>query len=98
MNEQPQASPMPRKAIRAVLTLFLIAAILAVIAVLGLSSLRGEIRGAVQQNNHRWCATLQLLTAKPVPRPGDPSANPSRENTYVFYVNLLQLRSEFGCA
>jgi len=93
----PQGDAVPRRAIRAVLALFLIAAVLAVTAVAGISSLHSEIRGAVQQNNHRWCATLQLLTADPVPKPDDPKANPSRQNAYVFYVNLLQLRNEFGC-
>lgn len=94
----PAGEPVPRRAIRAVLALFLIAAILGVTAVVGISSLHSQIRGAVQQNNHRWCATLQLLSAHPVARPADPAANPSRENAYVFYINLLQLRSEFGCS
>jgi hypothetical protein len=52
---------------------------------------------AVNASQHQWCATLQLLTARPVSRPVDPKANPSRENTYVFYTNLLDLRRRFGC-
>ena len=93
----PQGDPVPRRAIRAVLALFAVAAVLAVLALLGNAALHSEIREAVQQGNHRWCATLQLLTAQPVPKPDDPAANPSRENAWVFYVNLLQLRNEFGC-
>lgn len=51
----------------------------------------------VNSSNHRWCATLVLLTARPVPSPTSPSSNPSRENAYVFYRNLLDLRDRFGC-
>jgi hypothetical protein len=35
------------------------------------------------------CTALNLLTLKPVPRPSDPGANPSREISYEFYVALL---------
>lgn len=52
---------------------------------------------AVRSSNHRWCSTLGLLTSKPVPRPADPKANPSRENAYVFYAHLKTLERDFGC-
>ena len=52
---------------------------------------------AVNRSQHQWCATLTLLTAHTVPRPADPAANPSRENAYIFYANLLTLRQRFGC-
>jgi len=89
--------PMPRSAVRSVLALFAVAAIVAVLALVGYARLSADVRHQVQVGNHRWCATLQLLTADPVPKPDDPKANPSRQNAYVFYVNLLQLRNEFGC-
>jgi hypothetical protein len=52
---------------------------------------------ALNQSQHQWCATLTLLTRHPVPRPADPKANPSREQAFVFYTQLLALRHEFGC-
>jgi hypothetical protein len=51
----------------------------------------------IQHSQDQWCDTLRLLTSKPVPRPADPAANPSRVNSYQFYVNLLALRHRFGC-
>lgn len=51
----------------------------------------------VNASQHRWCATLTLLTARPVPRPTNPEANPSRENAWIFYRNLTELRQRFGC-
>ena len=93
----PQGEPAPWRVVRAVLILFAVAAIVAVLALAGYARLSADVRHQVQVGNQRWCATLQLLTAHPVPKPDDPAANPSRENAYVFYVNLLQLRNEFGC-
>ncbi|MGH3205927.1 MAG: hypothetical protein ACRDP5_28330 [Streptosporangiaceae bacterium] len=49
----------------------------------------------VQASQHRWCATLELLTAKPVPSPADPAANPSRLEAYVLYTDFRSLRQEF---
>jgi hypothetical protein len=95
---RPPARPLPRSAVRSVLALFAVAALIAIAALIGYTRLSADVRHQVQVGNHRWCATLHLLTAHPVPRPADPHANPSRENAYVFYVNLLQLRQQFGCS
>lgn len=51
----------------------------------------------VNQSQHQWCSTLTLLTAHRVAQPAAPKANPSRENAYIFYTNLLDLRHRFGC-
>lgn len=51
----------------------------------------------VHASNQKWCATLDLLTARPVPRPADPAANPSREQTYVLYADFTDLRHHLGC-
>lgn len=51
----------------------------------------------VTRNDQRWCDTLSLLTSTPVPRPADPAANPSRQQTYLFYTDLATLRNQFGC-
>lgn len=52
---------------------------------------------AVSSSQHQWCSTLTLLTSRPVARPADPGSNPSRENAYIFYTNLVKLRHNFGC-
>lgn len=51
----------------------------------------------VNGSQHQWCSTLTLLTSRPVPRPADPGANPSREQTYVLYSDFVQLRHRLGC-
>jgi hypothetical protein len=51
----------------------------------------------VRASNHTWCATLDLLTSRPVPRPADPAANPSREQTYVLFTDFTDLRHHLGC-
>jgi hypothetical protein len=48
-------------------------------------------------NNQKWCTTLELLTSRPVPRPPDPAANPSREQAYVLYTDFRDLRHRLGC-
>lgn len=50
-----------------------------------------------QASDRRWCATLRLLTSNPVSPPANAAANPSREASYLLYVDFLQLRSDFGC-
>jgi hypothetical protein len=51
----------------------------------------------VNAQNAKWCTTLNLLTAHPVPKPAHPSANPSREQAYVFYTDFRELRRSLGC-
>lgn len=52
---------------------------------------------ALRQSQSHWCTTLTLLTSRPVTRPADPAANPSRENAWLFYVHLRELEHDFGC-
>jgi hypothetical protein len=52
---------------------------------------------ALNRSQQNWCASLALLTANPVPRPADPKANPSREQSWEFYQSLVQLQHRFGC-
>lgn len=49
-----------------------------------------------QQVQHE-CKALALLTHTPVPKPTDPSANPSRETTYEFYVALVYWEHQDHC-
>lgn len=52
---------------------------------------------AIGDAQRKWCDTLTLLTSRPVARPADPAANPSRAGQYRLYVDFVQLRDEFGC-
>lgn len=52
---------------------------------------------AIHSSQQQWCTTLALLTSRPVPRPADPQANPSRQDAYLFYVHLATLERDFGC-
>lgn len=45
----------------------------------------------------QWCDTLRLLTAHPVPRPVNPSANPSRVEAWQLFTDFLSLRKRLGC-
>ena len=72
--------------------------VLAVAAVLiAISVPVGIAFGLVVQSEHRWCATLDLLTARPVPSPAHPAANPSRLGQYQLYLDFARLRGQFGC-
>lgn len=55
-----------------------------------------EIVHNQQLSDHRWCSTMDLLTAKAVP-PADPKTDPSRAATYELYVDFVRLKDEFGC-
>lgn len=77
-----------------------IAAAAAVIVLMFAGSIAGSYAlglHALGQSQQNWCSTLTLLTAKPVPKPTDPAANPSRQGAYLFYRNLMTLASRFGC-
>jgi hypothetical protein len=52
---------------------------------------------ALTANNARWCSTMKLLTATPVPYPANAAANPSRVATYQLYEDFVALKKEFGC-
>lgn len=52
---------------------------------------------ALDHSQAQWCDVLRLLTSHKVPRPRNPAANPSRENSYLFYADLVRLRGNFGC-
>lgn len=48
-------------------------------------------------SQHHWCDALTTLTQNPVPKPPDPNADPSRQESYVLYQEFVRLRGEFGC-
>lgn len=52
---------------------------------------------ALDQSQHQWCDTLNLLTVHPVAKPSDPAANPSRMESYEIYLDFVSLRDRFGC-
>lgn len=47
---------------------------------------------------HDWCQALQLLTSHKIPKPSNPSANPSRENAYRYYQVFVTLKERLGCS
>jgi hypothetical protein len=51
----------------------------------------------VRDSDRQWCSTLTLLTSRPVPKPAEPKANPSREQAFVLYSDFVQLRHRLGC-
>lgn len=52
---------------------------------------------AVNSSNHKWCQIVTSLTAVPVPKPPDPTANPSRERSWEIYVQFVELKRSLGC-
>lgn len=56
-----------------------------------------EVVAAQEASDHRWCATMDLLTIVPVAAPKNAAANPSRESSYQLYVDFTALKKSFGC-
>ena len=84
------ARGLPRLQGRAVVVLFLIAALL------GVSNwywTAHEISG----NNRQFCAVITGVTSVPESRPADPAKNPSRVTSYEHYERFLQLGRSLGC-
>lgn len=51
----------------------------------------------IADSNAQWCDTLSLLTSRPVAKPSDPKANPSRMATYLLYQDFVRLEDKFSC-
>ena len=67
-----------------------------IVAVLTGASLVQNAR-TITNDDHKWCSAMTLLTERPVPKPADPAANPSREQTYRFYMTFVELKHSLGC-
>lgn len=102
----PQGEPRPRAELppelrRAIVYLFLVAAVAAVLAGGGvfyaLARSNAENRAAITADDHKFCAVVEAATAAPVRKPPDPAATPGRESTYKFYVAFLALGRSLGC-
>lgn len=52
---------------------------------------------AVSDNNHKWCQIVNTITAIPVPKPAKPKADPSRERSWEFYIEFIDLQRSLGC-
>jgi hypothetical protein len=50
----------------------------------------------IQQERHA-CQALDLIVAHPIPKPADPTTNPSREANYQFYQAILTWHNQNGC-
>lgn len=79
--------------------LFLIGAVIWLSVVVAGNTARNEMQIAANQaaSDHRWCATMNLLTLHPVSKPADPASNPSREASYQLFIDFLTLKDGFGC-
>jgi hypothetical protein len=58
---------------------------------------RNQLKAYVDEKVRNECAALNLLTARPVPKPADPAANPSRQTNYEFYTALKFWATSDGC-
>lgn len=47
--------------------------------------------------NQQWCAALTVLTQEKQNPPADPHADPSREESFLLYQDLVDLKHRFGC-
>lgn len=51
----------------------------------------------VNAEGHKFCDIVHTATAHAVPKPSNPEANPSREQSYVFYSEFVTLGGRLGC-
>jgi hypothetical protein len=56
-----------------------------------------QVATSVAAADHRWCTTVELLTATPIGPPANPAQNPSRVATYKLYLDFIALKKAFGC-
>ena len=52
---------------------------------------------AISDSNHKWCQIVDTITATPIPKPANPDANPSRERSWEFYIQFVELKRSLGC-
>ena len=72
------------------------AALVLLVAVLAAANLL-YTANAVRNSNHAWCGVVTAITAKSVPKPANPGANPSRATSYEWYLRFVQLGRDLGC-
>lgn len=77
---------------------------MAIAVVVVLAGLAASIGGsyalalhALDNGEQQLCSAFELLTQRPVPKPEDPAANPSREQAYLFYTDLTQVEHSYRC-
>lgn len=73
---------------------------LAAIAVVSLALAAANVAFTVHQvsaNDQKFCQVITGFTAVPVPKPADPAANPSREQSYEWYLRFADLGRSLGC-
>lgn len=92
----PAGLPVPRGTVTTRATLRSVA-VLVLLAVLLTAASLVFTAHYVSTDDRKWCAAMTLLTAKPVPKPADPKANPSRQQNWLFYETFLTLRRNLGC-
>jgi hypothetical protein len=53
---------------------------------------------ALHDSQQALCPVLELITRRPVPRPANPSANPSRVNSYELYTDSRSAEHHYRCS
>jgi hypothetical protein len=76
---------------------FIAAAIAVLCLVLAVGGSYALSLAALARSQQQLCGVFTLLTTHPVPKPADPAANPSREQSYVFYTELLSVERAYKC-
>lgn len=51
----------------------------------------------INNSNHKWCQIVDTITSVPVPKPNNPTADPSRERAWEFYIEFVVLKRSLGC-
>jgi hypothetical protein len=52
---------------------------------------------AVSNSQQQLCSVIRLVTIHPVPKPPDPKANPSRQQSWEFYEAFVRVGNEYHC-
>ena len=52
---------------------------------------------AISSSDHKFCDVVSSFIAKPVLKPSNPSADPSREQSYEWYIRFAKLDKSLGC-
>ena len=75
----------------------LLVALLALLIIGGIAINYWMTLSVISHSQSQWCDTLDLLTSHAIPKPVNPSENPSRVGQYELYEDFVALRNKFDC-
>ena len=52
---------------------------------------------AINDSQHKWCQVVNTITSIPVSPPANPKADPSRERSWEFFIEFVDLKRSLGC-